>query len=317
MAEQARLARLVAEEARAAGVQVYVVGGVVRDILRGSAPGERDVDFVVEGGAEELIRRVAARLSGRVLRFEKFLTAKIVFGDEQTGRREIDFAMPRSEVYPHPGSLPEVRPAAGIRDDLRRRDFTVNAMALPLAGLVEWLEARDGLRVSDRVVDVAGGKADLAAGLIRVLHRASFIDDPTRIFRGCRYAVRLGFAFEGETKQLLRTAVARHALDTISRQRVLTELKKIAEEPQSASMLELLHECGALAPLDLCASQEIEATLGEFSRQQHETGLSGQDRYVRLLAVLYRHADDEQRRGYAARYHVGRKLLRRLAEGAA
>ena len=140
-----------------------------------------------------------------------FLTGRL-----EQGNAKIDIAQTRTESYPAPGALPEVRPAS-IADDLARRDFTVNAMAFPLS--------------EDRqLLDPHGGLDDLRAGLLRVLHDGSFIDDPTRALRAARYAARFGFEPEPQTARLLRGA----DLSTVSEDRIDNELRRIAAEDDPA-----------------------------------------------------------------------------------
>lgn len=200
----------------ASDAPIYLVGGAVRDLLLGR--GRSDLDLVVVGDAAAL----AARLGAETVEHERFATAKA-----RLDGHEIDVATARSESYAHPGALPEVEPAADVESDLARRDFTINAMAIPLRGEPE-------------LVDPHGGRADLEAGLLRVLHRRSFEDDPTRALRAARYAARFGFGLERETEDLLRAA----DLDTISADRRRAELVRLAAEPEAARGFELLGEWG-------------------------------------------------------------------------
>jgi tRNA nucleotidyltransferase (CCA-adding enzyme) len=197
---------------------VYVVGGAVRDLLLGRVP--RELDFVVEGDAVAVARRAAARLGGRVLIHERFGTATVSAPDVV-----FDLAGARRERYERPGALPEVELGASLRDDLRRRDFTVNAIALRL--------------VDGRLVALGGALADLEAGLLRVLHERSFLDDPTRLLRLARYGARLGFAVEPETDALAAAAVADGAVDTVTGPRLGAELRLLLGEPQPAALVAL------------------------------------------------------------------------------
>jgi tRNA nucleotidyltransferase (CCA-adding enzyme) len=206
---------LVAVRKAAGDEPVYLVGGAVRDLLLGQ--GRADIDLVVEGDAADL----ATRLGGDVVSHERFATAKA-----NLDGHEIDLARARAEAYPHPGALPEVEPA-GLLDDLARRDFTINAMAIPLLGEPE-------------VIDPHGGRADLEAGLLRVLHARSFVDDPTRALRAARYAARFGFELEPETSALLREA----DLGTVSVDRRDAELLRLAAEVEAPRAFELLAEWG-------------------------------------------------------------------------
>ena len=152
----------------AAGTATYLVGGAVRDLLLGRD--RTDLDIAVEGDAAA----VGRRLGGEVRTHERFATATV-----HTAGLELDLATSRSESYPEPGALPEIQPAT-LSEDLARRDFTLNAMAVPLAGDPE-------------LIDPHGGLEDLERGALRVLHDGSFVDDPTRALRAARYAARYGF----------------------------------------------------------------------------------------------------------------------------
>lgn len=199
---------------------VFVVGGAVRDLLLGR--GRADLDIVVEGEAAAL----AARLGAEPVSHERFATAKVVLDGH-----EVDIASARTETYAQPGALPEVSPAASIEADLGRRDFTVNAMAIPLLG-------------EPHLIDPHRGRIDLEAGLLRVLHRESFLDDPTRAIRAARYAARFGFGLEGGTEELLRAA----DLDTVSADRRRAELLRLAAETSASRGFALLAGWGLLAP---------------------------------------------------------------------
>jgi tRNA nucleotidyltransferase (CCA-adding enzyme) len=195
----------------------YVVGGAVRDLLLGRK--RTDLDIAVEGDAAAL----GQRLGGEIRTHERFATATV-----HLDGTELDLATARSETYPAPGALPEVRPAP-LSEDLARRDFTVNAMAVPLTEEPELIDPHGGLR-------------DLRATTLRVLHERSFVDDPTRALRAARYAARYGFALESRTEELLRRA----DLETVSRDRTDAELRKLAREPRARRGFELLDEWGLI-----------------------------------------------------------------------
>jgi tRNA nucleotidyltransferase (CCA-adding enzyme) len=220
---------------------VALVGGAVRDLLLGHWP--RELDVTVARDAAGLAATLAAAISpserayGRVVEpvlHERFRTASVAWA---YGR--IDVAERRAESYPSPGALPEVRPGT-FEQDLRRRDFTVNAIALPLHG-----PGAEGLLAVD------GGLQDLQAGLLRVLHERSFRDDPTRILRLARYAARLGFEIEPETRRLAIEAVASGALDTVSGERLGSELWLAAGEADGRAAMRALGELGVPAALGL------------------------------------------------------------------
>jgi tRNA nucleotidyltransferase (CCA-adding enzyme) len=207
--------------AAAASDPVYVVGGAVRDLLLGGGPG--DVDLVIEGDPATL----AAALGAEPLAdHPEFGTLKI-----ELGGRQVDIAAARTETYPEPGALPAVESGATLESDLARRDFTINAMAIPLGAEPE-------------LIDRHGGRDDLDRGLVRVLHRDSFLDDPTRALRAARYAARLGFELEPATEDLLRQA----DLTTISLERRAAELLRLAAEPTAPAGFTLLADWGLVQP---------------------------------------------------------------------
>jgi tRNA nucleotidyltransferase (CCA-adding enzyme) len=199
------------------GMPAYLVGGSVRDLLLGRD--RSDLDVVLDGDPGD----VAARLGGALAVHERFGTARV-----RVEGLEVDLAGARSERYPSPGALPEVQPAT-LAEDLARRDFTVNAMALPLEGQPE-------------LIDPHGGLADLAAGVLRLLHAGSIADDPIRALRGARYAARFSFRLDPETEALVRGA----DLATVSEDRVRAELLRLAAEPEAVRGFQVLDELGLL-----------------------------------------------------------------------
>jgi tRNA nucleotidyltransferase (CCA-adding enzyme) len=213
-----RLGRPAAVTALDGEDAVYVVGGAVRDVLLGRQPHE--LDFVVEGDAVAVARRAAERLGGSVTVHDRFGTATVT-----APGAVFDLAGARRERYERPGALPDVELGAGLADDLARRDFTVNAIALHLA---------DG-----DLTYYPGAREDLDAGRLRVLHDGSFRDDPTRLLRLARYAARLGFAPEARTDELAADAVAAGAVDTVTGSRLGAELRLLLREPQPEGLLAL------------------------------------------------------------------------------
>lgn len=193
------------------GGTVYLVGGAVRDLLAGMTV--NDLDLVVEAGASE----IALGLAHDALIHERFGTAEL-----ETDGTRVDIATARLETYSHPGALPEVTFPASIVDDLDRRDFTINAMAIDLA-------------FPDRLIDPHDGQRDLERGVLRVLHENSFLDDPTRALRAARYAARFDFALDPSTADLLADV----DLQTVSRERVENELQLIAGEEAGVEALRL------------------------------------------------------------------------------
>jgi len=229
--EQSSLLRSVADEAARQRLPLYIVGGFVRDLLLGQ-PG-LDFDLVIEGDAIGLARAMASRHGGKVTVHTRFRTAQW-FPPPENGLPEfVDLISARSESYKLPGALPTVTPGT-LTDDLQRRDFSINTLALRLDG-EHFGELRDDL----------GGLEDLQAGLIRVLHPASFADDPTRMFRVIRYEQRYGFQITAETLMLIPDACPH--INRLSAERVRHELDLILEEETAASILKRLAELGILA----------------------------------------------------------------------
>jgi tRNA nucleotidyltransferase (CCA-adding enzyme) len=221
--------KAVGELADALGYRAYLVGGIVRDLLVGYP--NTDFDLVIEGKAEEVARRFAARLGTRARKHTEFGTCKV----DAPGLGTVDFATSRTETYRRPGALPEVA-ASEIASDLARRDFTINAMAIRL----------DPGEFGS-LLDPCGGLADLERGQLRVMHDASFRDDPTRILRGARFAARYGLAFDRHTRSLIGDCLAAGGLDTISGKRIYTELRLVSLEASAPRGLRMLDRLGVLA----------------------------------------------------------------------
>jgi tRNA nucleotidyltransferase (CCA-adding enzyme) len=200
---------------------VHLVGGAVRDLLLGGAPA--DLDLVVEGD----VASFAESLGGEIRRYDRFGTYTVSLEG-----RQYDIARARSERYPEPGALPEVSPAS-LDQDLRRRDFTVNAIALALGG-----------PQAGELHAVEGARADLDARQLRILHDRSFTDDPTRLLRLARYTARLGFEIEPRTLELAREAISGGALGTVSDDRIEHELRLLAREPDPVAALQAAQELG-------------------------------------------------------------------------
>jgi tRNA nucleotidyltransferase (CCA-adding enzyme) len=229
--EQGALLRLVADFASRSHLPLYIVGGFVRDLLLGH-PG-LDFDLVVEGDAIGLARAVAVRLGGKLKVHTRFKTAQWFSPPATDFPKLVDFISARSEVYRHPAALPTVRPG-NITDDLRRRDFTINTLAIRLDG-----------EHFGKLHDDLGGLEDLQAGFVRVLHPASFSDDPTRLFRAVRYEQRYGFQIAPETLSLFPETLP--IIGVLSAARIRHELDLILDEENAAFMLKRLSELGLLA----------------------------------------------------------------------
>jgi len=230
-AEQLGRLRHVAAAATARHLPLYLVGGFVRDLLLGIPA--NDFDLVVEGDAIRLAQALAAQFGGQVTAHLRFGTAQWFLPD--SAGHALDFISTRSETYRHPAALPSVQPGR-LADDLARRDFTINTLALRLDGQ-HWGE----------LCDEQGGLADLRRGLVRVLHPGSFLDDPTRLFRAVRYEQRYGFQIAPDTLALLPPA--RSLIGSLSAERLRHELDLILTEEKSLNMLDRLAELDLLQPI--------------------------------------------------------------------
>jgi tRNA nucleotidyltransferase (CCA-adding enzyme) len=293
---------------------VYLVGGTVRDILLGER--NFDVDIAVEGDAIALAEALAGALGGRVRAHPKFGTAVVLYGED--GR--VDVVTARTEFYDAPAALPSVEHAS-IREDLFRRDFTINAMAVSLRG-----------EDFGRLVDPFGGRRDLEGGTIRVLHNLSFIDDPTRIFRAVRYENRYGFRMDEHTGRLARGCIEMGLVGDLSSARLRDELVALLEEGDIAHSLIRLGELGADRAIHprLRADEEAARLLGRLRelRDRYELDIPAwrlglivlarelhpNEVYEWLARLKVRRRDAEQ---VAAAVTIAPRLVERLRSGEA
>ena len=215
------------------GSSLYVVGGFVRDLLLGTPT--LDLDLVVEGNAIALARRLQKRVGGRVTSHVRFGTAKLILDAKAFPIPYLDFVTARTEFYEHATALPQVE-RSSIKQDLHRRDFTINTLAICL----------DPDRYGE-LLDFYGGEQDLKRGLIRVLHSLSFVEDPTRMLRAARLEQRLGFRLEERTEELIGNAL--DLLDRTTGERIRHELYLILEEATPEEALCRLDELGVLAQI--------------------------------------------------------------------
>ncbi len=212
---------------------LYVVGGFVRDLLLETPT--LDLDLVVEGNAIALARRLQRKAGGRVKSHSRFGTAKLILDKQVFPIPYLDFITARTEFYEHPTALPQVE-RSSIKQDLHRRDFTINTLAICL----------DPDRYGE-LLDFYGGEQDLKRGLIRVLHSLSFVEDPTRMLRAARLEQRLGFRIEGRTEELIGNAL--DLLDRTTGERIRHELYLILEEEIPEEALCRLDGLGVLAQI--------------------------------------------------------------------
>lgn len=264
-AEMERL-RLVARLAAQFGTPAWLVGGSVRDALLGHA--SLDLDVTVEGDPLPLARAVAEALGGSLTVHERFGTTVI-----EAGEYHLDVATARRETYPQPGALPMVEPAS-LEEDLRRRDFTINTLALRLDADLE------------TVYDPYGGASDLEARFIRGLHEATFRDDPTRIIRAARYAARFDCNLEPRTEGWLLSAIADGALGTVTGTRLWGELQRLLHEQAAPVALALLSLWQALPALGLREASESELRELYAAALPGAPPLSAADRALAVLGLL-------------------------------
>ncbi len=215
------------------GSSLYVVGGFVRDLLLGTP--SLDLDLVVEGDAIALARRLQKKVGGRVTSHVRFGTAKLILDAKAFPIPYLDFVTARTEFYEHATALPQVE-RSSIKQDLHRRDFTINTLAICL----------DPDRYGE-LLDFYGGEQDLKRGLIRVLHSLSFVEDPTRMLRAARLEQRLGFRLEERTEELIGNAL--DLLDRTTGERIRHELYLILKEATPEEALCRLDELGVLAQI--------------------------------------------------------------------
>ncbi len=234
-------------EAERLGFRAFLVGGVVRDLHRGVD--NADIDIVIEGDGIRFAQVFARRYDAQLKSYQRFGTATITF----PAGFKIDVATARLEIYDRPAALPRVRPGR-IEDDMRRRDFTVNAMAVALSP-----------SSFGEIMDPFGGRVDMAERKIRILHDRSFIDDPTRIFRAVRFEGRLGFRMDDATERRAQEALASGVLDRLEDYRLAAELELILKEEDPRRILLRLEALGVMEPVRMRArgSRLLRRTLHE------------------------------------------------------
>ncbi len=272
--DRMRVLRTCADIASRRGVDLYLVGGAVRDLLMTRLSPDPDLDMAGPRVDGHFAAELARELGGRFVASSLFGTFKLLVPASGAGRgsaMEIDLVASRSETYSEPGALPQVR--AGTLDrDLARRDFSIGAMCMvmtpPAGSELSWGD----------LIDPFCGKGDIERGLVRVLHPGSFIDDPTRIFRAVRYATRLGFEIEETTANLMKDALA--YIDRLSGDRVRHELERIFDEAEAGRVLELAGRLGVLE----AAFPDMGADPGIFASARFLGGDWGWDEWIGLLA---------------------------------
>ncbi|MGD2147986.1 MAG: CBS domain-containing protein [Anaerolineae bacterium] len=283
------LVRHISRIAQEMGFVPYFVGGLLRDMLLGQPIA--DVDMVIEGDAIALADRLASELGGRVIAHRRFSTAKWLLSEDVWAKvvedvpvadkllSSIDFVTARTEFYTYPTALPQVAQSS-IKQDLHRRDFTINTLAIRLDP-DHWGE----------ILDFYGGETDLEQGVIRVLHSLSFIDDPTRILRAARLESRLGFRLDPRSEQLIEEALP--LLNRVSGDRVRHELELMFREDSPELALSRLDELNALPYIhaDLTCDDWLRAKYGAYRENlvPEVWGLSSEDElFIHLALLAYR-----------------------------
>ncbi|MHB1340329.1 MAG: CBS domain-containing protein [Coriobacteriia bacterium] len=223
--------RSIGQLAAEQGQRAHVVGGFVRDLLLGRP--NLDIDIVIEGDGLAFAERAAEVLGWRIRVHRRFGTAVLI----ASKTLHVDITSARTEYYTRPGALPTVE-RSSLRQDLFRRDFSINAMAATITP-----------EAFGTIADPFGGLADLERGVIRSLHSLSFVEDPTRVLRAARFEERYGFSIDGSTEALLRQAVDLEMLEEVSGARVREELLDIIDEERVAPILRRLEDLGAFAAL--------------------------------------------------------------------
>ncbi len=306
------LLRQVAALSADLGSPAYLVGGFVRDALLEKPI--NDFDILIEGDATKLGRALVKQFGGRVTVHAPFKTAtwfpphrpersrwssSEAYRDQAQSKGEddfIDLISARSETYAHPAALPTVK-LGTLTDDLRRRDFTINAMAVRL----------DGDHFGE-LTDPLGGRADLARKLVRVLHPNSFVDDPTRLFRAVRYAGRYGFEIESGTESLIPNALK--YVDKLSPERLRHELDLIFEEENSVPMMEKLWASGIVQSVRPTLPSD-EATRGRFQRASSPPSFVGNLVHFRW-AVWLMGLSGKEIRALSKRLHFTAELTKKI-----
>jgi len=227
--EMRQLMLEAAEVASACNVRIFLVGGFVRDLILSRK--NLDLDFLVEGDGIGFAQKLAERLGAVATSHRRFGTATVFLANHL----KVDIASSREESYPQPAALPVVRPGT-VEDDLRRRDFSINAMAISL-----------NKQDYARMIDFFGGLDDLRRKKIRVLHSLSFTDDPLRILRAIRFEQRFGFKIEPQTLKLLKAAVKAKMLHKVHAHRIRDELILLLKEAEPVKQIERLQSLAGLS----------------------------------------------------------------------
>lgn len=294
------LAGQLAEEM---GRKVYCVGGFVRDLLL-RVP-NFDVDLVVEEEGAALTRALARSLGAKERVHERFRTGVVILNDGS----KIDVATARTEYYEFPAALPKVEKSS-IREDLYRRDFTINTLAICL----------NPGHFGD-LIDYFGGRKDLENGLIRILYNFSFVEDPTRILRAIRFEQRYGFQMEDDTLRFARDAIERRMLGKLSYKRILQELILILSEKDPVPSLQRMNRVGVwkyilpevrLRDIDQTMFRRVSIVSAWWEERYQKMGLKT---WLIYLLLLLASLEEEQVKAVADRYRLNGYARKCLWDG--
>ncbi len=289
------------------GYGVYLVGGCVRDLLRGEA--NLDIDIVVEGDGIAFAKKLGKKIGAKIIVHKKFGTAKVIIEDgNELPPLRLDVATARTEYYESPAALPKVE-MSSIKKDLYRRDFTINTLAVKL-----------NKKDFGMLIDFFGGQRDLKDKAVRVLHNLSFVEDPTRAFRAIRFAERFGFKLTKHTENLMKLAIRMNIFEKLSGTRIYDELMLAFNEtsPIKAlkrlgdySLLKVIHPKLVFTPWLEALLQSVHDTISWFEllflKEEYNKGV------LYIMALLYK-LTGEEREVALARLAVPEKLKERIAK---
>lgn len=246
-----KILQLVSSLAKEDKNKVYLVGGIIRDIILNKP--NLDIDIVVEKDGISFSKKLAAKLKAKIWTHKKFKTSVIVLNNKS----HIDVATARIEYYERPAALPDIEEGS-IRQDLYRRDFTINSMAVSL-----------NKKNMGELIDYFGGLRDLEKKKIKVMHKLSFVEDPTRIFRAVRFEQRFGFRIDLQTENLIRHAIENNIITRLTGVRIRDELISIVEEDRPWKPLKRLYDYDALRKIkiDISIDTNFQKKLNNIIKQ--------------------------------------------------
>ena len=276
--------------AQSSSVKLYLVGGPVRDLLLGNII--HDLDFLIDGEIDSFIHEFSKVINSQPISSSQFKTFKYRIGDN-----EIDIALARTEVYPFPGSLPNIKPS-NIHEDLYRRDFTINAIALQL------------FPKPSKLIDPVNGIEELKNKRIKIIHEKSFQDDPTRIFRAIRYSSRFNFPIEQKTIDLIHQDM--NFISSLSGKRILNELIKYLSENDTSNSLSSLTKYNILQFIDnnFPSNEEFITRLHVFKNEKYSLN----EKEVLLLAILCSNMNQIQLNKFITRFSLSKKQTKILID---